>query len=101
VPAPKRQYGYYSLPILHRGRIVGRLDPSYNRKTGVLTIKALHLEPWVRPGNALMRSIADAIEDLLAFLGGAPGAWTVTGEVPSEVAAMLRPYAGEVRSVIV
>jgi uncharacterized protein YcaQ len=101
VPAPKRQYGYYTLPILHRGRIVGRLDPSYNRKTGVLTIKALHLEPWVRPGDALMRSITGAIEDLLAFLGGAPGAWVVTGEVPPDVAMMLRPYAGEVRSIVV
>ncbi|HEU0163838.1 MAG TPA: crosslink repair DNA glycosylase YcaQ family protein, partial [Thermomicrobiales bacterium] len=29
-PAHKRVYGYYSLPILHRGKIVGRLDPSFD-----------------------------------------------------------------------
>ena len=26
-PAPKRQYGYFSLPILYRDQLVGRLDP--------------------------------------------------------------------------
>jgi uncharacterized protein YcaQ len=98
VPAPKRQYGYYSMPILHRGAIVGRLDPSYNRKTGVLTIKALHLEPWVRPGEALMRAISGAIEDLLAFLGGAPGSWMVLESDSSGVTHLLRPYAGEIQT---
>jgi uncharacterized protein YcaQ len=95
-PAPKRQYGYYSLPILHRGRIVGRLDPSYNRKARVLTVKALHLEPWVRPSEALMRSIAGAIEDLLRFLGGEPGAWVVQRTEPASLLPMLLPHAGAV-----
>ena len=27
-PAPKRVYGYYTMPILHRSKLVGRLDPS-------------------------------------------------------------------------
>jgi uncharacterized protein len=95
-PAPKRQYGYYSLPILHRGRIVGRLDPSYNRKARVLTIKALHLEPWVRPGDALMRSVAGAIEDLLRFLGGEAGAWVLQRTEPGNLLPMLLPHAGAV-----
>ena len=96
VPAPKRQYGYYSLPILHRGEIVGRLDPSFHRKSGVLTIKALHLEPKVKAGESLLRAIASAIEDLLAFLGGAPGSWRVLETETSGVTPLLRPYAGEV-----
>ncbi|XPE56286.1 hypothetical protein ACNKHW_05825 [Shigella flexneri] len=25
-PAPKRQYGYFVLPLLHRGQLVGRMD---------------------------------------------------------------------------
>ena len=28
VPRPKRRFGYYVMPILHEGRLVGRLDPS-------------------------------------------------------------------------
>src|SRR3712207_130826 len=31
-PAAKRRYGYYSLPILHRGALVGRLDAKAHRK---------------------------------------------------------------------
>jgi uncharacterized protein YcaQ len=45
-PAEKRQYGYFSLPILYRDRLVGRLDPKADRKARVLIVKALHLEPW-------------------------------------------------------
>ena len=98
-PAPKRQYGYYSLPILHRARLVGRLDPSYNRKERVLTIKALHLEPWARPSEPLARAIAGAIEDLLAFLGGEPGAWVLQGTCPGVMRELMRPYVGAVRAV--
>lgn len=90
-PAPKRRYGYYSLPILYRGRIVGRLDPSFNRKTGFLTIKSLHLEPGVRVSAVLQASIASAIEDLLAFLGGKPGDWTVLETSPSHLLSPLQP----------
>jgi uncharacterized protein YcaQ len=92
VPAAKRQYGYYSMPILHRGAIVGQVDPSFNRKTGELTVKALHLNDGVRPGEALMRAIARALDDLARFLGGQPGTWTVLHANRPEVLTMLRPY---------
>lgn len=45
-PAHKREYGYFCLPILYRDQLVGRLDPKVDRKSGVLSVKALHLEPW-------------------------------------------------------
>lgn len=89
VPGPKRVYGYYSLPILHRGKIVGRLDPSFNRKTGVLTVKALHLEPGV--SASLATSITRALDDLVRFLGGQPGAWTVLAANPPAMLDLLRP----------
>jgi uncharacterized protein len=92
VPAPKRIYGYYTMPILHRGAIVGRLDPSFNRRAGVLTINAIHLEPGVRVGESLVRAIVRAIEDLLRFLGGKPGAWTILSTNPTDLMPMLRPY---------
>jgi uncharacterized protein YcaQ len=69
-PAPKRKYGYYSLPILHRGRLIGRLDPSYDRRQRRLTIKVVHLEPSVRPTAPLATAIAGALHDLNGFLGG-------------------------------
>ncbi len=31
-PAPKRQYGYFVLPLLHQGKLVGRMDSKIHRK---------------------------------------------------------------------
>src|SRR3712207_3314333 len=42
-PAARRRYGYYSLPILHHGALVGRLDAKAHRKDGIFEVKALHL----------------------------------------------------------
>jgi hypothetical protein len=69
-PAARRQYGYYTLPILHRGQIVGRLDPSYDRRTRVLTAKAVHLEPGIPMDADLVMALADTLADLANFLGG-------------------------------
>ena len=68
-PAPKRVYGYYSLPILHRGRLVGRLDPSLDRKNRLLTVRRLFLEPGERPTESLAAAIAGALWDFATFLG--------------------------------
>ncbi len=90
-PAPKRVYGYYSLPILYRGKVIGRLDPSYDRRKRFLTIKVLHLEPWVRPGAAMFASIRGAIEDLLRFLGGEPGDWVLQRTEPGWMLPLIQP----------
>ena len=38
VPKAKREYGYYVLPILKGDRVVGRIEPLHNRKTGKLEV---------------------------------------------------------------
>ncbi|HEY6942717.1 winged helix-turn-helix domain-containing protein [Dokdonella sp.] len=63
VPAPKRRFGYYVLPILHRGRLVGRLDAKAHRVDGVFEVKALHLEAGVQAGESLLDALATAILD--------------------------------------
>jgi len=88
VPAPKRRYGYYVLPILHRGRLVGRLDAKAHRREGVFEIKALFLEPHVDATPRLLKDVADAIR--------ASAQWHGTPKVklarsrPASVAAALR-----------
>jgi uncharacterized protein YcaQ len=64
VPKAKREYGYYVLPILHGDRLVGRIDPVLDRKTGVLKVNSVHWEPGVRPV-----SLQRPLRDLAKFIG--------------------------------
>ncbi|MDO8652674.1 MAG: crosslink repair DNA glycosylase YcaQ family protein [Undibacterium sp.] len=61
-PAPKRRHGYFSLPILRRGALIGRMDAKAHRKDGVFEIKALYLEPEVRVSQALADDIGKSIK---------------------------------------
>jgi uncharacterized protein YcaQ len=38
VPAAKREYGYYVLPVLEGDRIVGRIEPRFDRRTGDMQV---------------------------------------------------------------
>ena len=61
VPARKRRHGYFVLPILRRGALVGRLDAKAHRARGIFEVKALRLEPGVTAGPALLGDLANAI----------------------------------------
>jgi uncharacterized protein YcaQ len=52
VPGHKRQHGYYSLPVMHDGQLVGRVDLKTHRERGVLEAKHAHFEPWFAAGKA-------------------------------------------------
>ena len=67
VPAPERKWGYFCLPILNKRRLVGRFDPKLERKTGLLRLKALHLESGVKPSDRLAASVARAMRDFMRF----------------------------------
>ncbi len=62
-PEPKRRYGYFTLPILRRGRLIGRLDPKAHRKEGRFEVKALHLEPGVVIDESLAADLAATLRD--------------------------------------
>jgi hypothetical protein len=68
-PAPKRRWGYLCFPILHRERLIGRLDPRLDRKAGVLHLENLHLEPGVMWDEELVAEVAEALRRFMAFHG--------------------------------
>ena len=49
VPAAKRRWGYYVLPILFGDRIVGRIEPRIERRAGALRVLGLWWEPGFDP----------------------------------------------------
>jgi uncharacterized protein YcaQ len=64
VPAAKREYGYYVLPILHGDRLVGRIEPVFDRREKVLRVKGLWWEPGQKPLD-----LDEPLASLAAFLG--------------------------------
>jgi uncharacterized protein len=64
VPKAKREYGYYVLPILRGDRLVGRIDPVFDRKAGVLRVNSVHWEQGVKPV-----SLDRPLHDLARWLG--------------------------------
>jgi uncharacterized protein len=64
VPKAKREYGYYVLPILRGDRLVGRIDPVFDRKASVLRINSVHWEPGVKPV-----SLDRPLRDLARWVG--------------------------------
>ena len=61
-PAAKRQFGYFPLPILHNGELVGRLDAKAHRKERIFEVKTLYLEDGVVPTNELSLALGLAIQ---------------------------------------
>ncbi|KNC91078.1 winged helix-turn-helix domain-containing protein [Trabulsiella odontotermitis] len=83
-PAPKRQYGYFVLPLLHQGKLVGRMDSKMHRKEGVLEIFALYLEDGIRPSVSLAKGLTQAINDFAHWQGATR---VRLGQVPSSLFA--------------
>jgi len=69
VPAAKREFGYFVLPILHRDRLVGRIDPLFDRKANVLRVNQVYAEDGAQ--EAAGAPIANAIHELARWLGAA------------------------------
>lgn len=81
-PGPERRHGYYVLPILHEGQLVGRLDAKTHRGKRWLEVKRVHFEPWFARGaappaaswgvldrDAGLFGVAEALRSLQTFVG--------------------------------
>ena len=66
-PSAKRRYGYFTLPILHGERLVGRLDPKAHRANGVFEVKSIHMEPDAGIDDELVAGLRDTLHRLAAW----------------------------------
>jgi hypothetical protein len=69
LPASKRKYGYFVLPILRNGSLVGRLDAKARRKEKQLEVIKLYLEEGIPPEEALLADLADTLRAYAAWQG--------------------------------
>ncbi|MCO1334151.1 winged helix DNA-binding domain-containing protein [Microbulbifer sp. OS29] len=67
VPAAKRRYGYFCLPILYADRFVGLVDLKADRSAGLLRIDSLHWKE--KPGGSLKASFHRALGQFARFHG--------------------------------
>lgn len=87
IPAAKREHGYYVMPILHGERLVGRVDPHYDRKSGTLRIRAVRAERDAP--EAAASGVASAIRELARWLGADR----------IEIERLRSPWDGELRQL--
>ena len=80
-PSAKRLHGYYTLPILHDGQLIGRVDAKTHRSARRLEVVSVHFEPWFASGrttptgdgmldrDAAAAGLADALHSMATFVG--------------------------------
>ena len=68
VPPAKRQYGYFSLPLLWGTEFIGRMDTKIDRKTHILHIQNLHLE--TTKVDEFMAVLQPVLNAFMLFNGG-------------------------------
>jgi len=79
-PGPQRVHGYYTLPILHHGQLIGRIDAKTHRTERRLEVRHVHFEPGFAAGtpppgfatlehDEALAGVVDALRSLAAFVG--------------------------------
>ena len=79
VPKAARRWGYFVLPLLHGDRLIGRVDPRFDRETRVLRLEAVHAEPGTSASDGA--AAGRALRELASWLGAID--IEVPGQVPS------------------
>jgi uncharacterized protein YcaQ len=66
-PAAKRRWGYFALPVLHKDRLVGKVDATADRKASVLRVHAIHED--VTFTRTMAKAVQAELDDLAVWLG--------------------------------
>ncbi|MCQ1058103.1 winged helix-turn-helix domain-containing protein [Photobacterium sp. DNB23_23_1] len=67
VPAPKRKFGYFCLPILWDGKLVARADCKVNKPASKLELMHLYVEPSLKERDAFLAALAQELQAFTKF----------------------------------
>ncbi len=81
VPQHKRQYGYYVLPILHKDRLIGRVDATMDRQDNRLLMENVYAECDTPAGADIAVVIVQAAASLAQFLGAGAVEWRTVPDI--------------------
>lgn len=68
-PAHKRTFGYFCLPILHGGELIGRMDAKAHRARGEFEVISWHWQPGKAPTAASKKKLQASLAALAAWHG--------------------------------
>lgn len=66
-PQSERKYGYYVLPILYGEKFIGRIEMTYDKKSGILNVSNIWYEPKVKLTKTIEKSILSAVKRFEIF----------------------------------
>jgi uncharacterized protein YcaQ len=67
LPVTKRKYGYFVMPLLWKGKLIGRLDPKADRKNKVLKIHRIIFEDNFDDFNKIQGPLLEALKHFALF----------------------------------
>lgn len=66
-PEASRIWGYYTMPVLYKNSLIGRIEPKMDRNTEQLIIKNLFFEDTIEIDDKLIFDLAETINSLGMF----------------------------------
>ncbi len=67
VPPGKREFGYYTMPILWNNQIIGRLDPKVDRKTNTLILRNLEITLAKKEREQALDAVKKEIQQFMQY----------------------------------
>jgi hypothetical protein len=96
-PGPQRVHGYYTLPILHDGQLIGRVDAKAHRAERRLAVRGVHFERWFVTGGTPPAATWGAIEQDAALAGVADALWSLARFAGADDVDLGRVVPGRLR----
>jgi hypothetical protein len=97
-PQADRVHGYYTLPILHHGQLIGRVDAKTHRQERRLEARHVHFERWFASGAATPGASWGRLDQDEALAGVAEALGSLATFVGAERAVLGRVTPGRLRA---